>query len=218
MADSIDALRSKYFQSQRENVKRDINQNVQQGENALNRRFASLGLSGSGAAISASLQNKQKAAELGQRAMNDISNQETQANLASAEAEKGRQFQAGEAEKGRQFAAGESRLGREFGAGEAEKGRQFQQGLANQDINLKREFFNTEQGNKLKQLDLAERSFQLEKDAQEFNKRLAEIQSAQNTDVMARNRQGLLGMGGFLGTGLGGEKGLLGTGILSGGK
>ncbi|CAK0758175.1 hypothetical protein CCP2SC5_2480003 [Azospirillaceae bacterium] len=98
---------------------------------------------------------------------------------------------------------------RSFQSSEAEKGRQFQGGLADKDAAMKREFFNTEQGNKLKEMDLAERQFAADKDTTEFNKRMAEIESG-------RENPGLMGGGGFLGTGLGGKKGFLGTGIGAG--
>jgi hypothetical protein len=62
-----------------------------------------------------------------------------------------------------------------------------------------RSMFDVDQGNKLKQLDLAERNFGLEKEAQEFNMRMAEIEAGREAP------QGMLDkLGSNLGKGLGG--------------
>lgn len=205
-APTIEDLQSKrqdFFKQRRADVTQDSQNQLQQGSDALNRRFTSLGLAGSGAAIGADLKNRADVANSQAKALNDVQGQELQAN---------------EGDISRQFSADESQKGRDFSGLEAQKGRDFQGVLANKDFDFKKQAFDVEQGNKLKQMDLAERNFGLEKEAQDFNTRLAEIESGQNAQTIAKNKAGLLGGGGVLGTGLGGEKGFLGTGLFSGGK
>ena len=78
---------------------------------------------------------------------------------------------------------------------EAELGRKFSSDQAAKDMQFKKQLFDVEQGNKVKEIDLAERQFQLDKDTTAFNRRLAELESG-------KEDPGLLGGGGFLGTGL----------------
>lgn len=60
---------------------------------------------------------------------------------------------------------------------ELKEARDFQSGMADKDMALKREFFDREQGNVAKQMDLAERQFAFDKETTEFNKRMAELES-----------------------------------------
>jgi hypothetical protein len=86
----------------------------------------------------------------------------------------------------------EAQKGRDFQSTEAQKNRDFQQ----QDYTFKDKVFAFDKESKLRQMDLADKQFALDKETTEFNKRLAEME-------MNRPGGGLLGYGGFLGTGLG---------------
>lgn len=59
-------------------------------------------------------------------------------------------------------------------------GQEMQLDMADRDLALKKDFFDTEQRNKISELDLAERQFQMDKDTTEFNKRMAELSMNQS--------------------------------------
>ena len=193
MADlaSLEDQKKKFYQQRRDEAQRNAQATLQEGENALTRRFSSLGMQGSGASIAANIKNRENADLMKQKAMNDISAQEVQSNMSELEAEKGRQFSSGEAQKQREFAVAEG-----------ERGRQFQKGISDQEMALRKEMMASDKESKLKSFDLAERQFQLAKDSEEFNRRLAELAMG--------NKGGE--DGGFLGTGLSNES-LIGAGL-----
>ncbi len=85
--------------------------------------------------------------------------------------------------------------GLELQAGEADIGRQFAVQQGDKDMAFKRSLFDLEQGNKVKELNLAERQFALDADTTGFNRRMAELEANRETP-------GLLGGGGFMGTGI----------------
>lgn len=186
-------MRAKFFQSQRDIANQDIarqradafraqNQQQDEAQDMIRRRFASMGAGGSGAEIAALAKlNEQGLA--GQRDINDRIGAGVLDNLRSQE-----------------------------------QNAELQQALAGRDELFKRELAGTDQANKLAQLDMAMKQFEIDKDTTAFNRRMAEIEYGANTNATRRARAGLLGQGGFLGTGLGAEGGLLGTGLLSGGK
>jgi len=187
---TADELRNKFMAQRRQDIETQANRADQQQQEALNRRFTSLGQGASGAAIKAGQLASQGIQEQKGRQLGELEGQAAQQELAT-------QLQ-------REQIAGQQGFAKE---------------MAGRDEALKREFFNTEQENKLKQLDLAERQFQLDKDAQEFNKRLAEIEAGRQPGGMFDN---LLGnRGGFMGTGVGGGTGATAgraqTAILTGG-
>lgn len=156
--ESLQSMRNQYFQQRRGDANQNAFRTQQEGEDALNRRFASLGAQGTGASIAALQKNRDMAAEGRNKAIADIQGQE---------------LQAGEGDIARQAAADENRAARGFQGTEAEKQRQFQGGLAGQDLAFKQSSFNTEQSNKLKELELAQQQFNLDKETTEFNKNLA---------------------------------------------
>lgn len=141
--------RAEFFKQRRGEVNQDAQNQLQEGSDALNRRFTSLGMSGSGAAIGADLKNRDAVAASKAKALSDVQGQELQAN--------------------------EGDIGREFQGAEAQKGRDFSGGLAAADSAQRQKFFDVEQGNKLTQIDLAKKQFDMDKDAYDFNKRMAEI-------------------------------------------
>lgn len=206
----VNAQRAKLFQTQRDQAERQVNANAQQQNDVISRRMAAIGQgSGSGAAMGLQRQAANDAIQQKQQAFDTVNANETAANLQAAEAQAGRDFQSREAQLGRDFAAKESLAGRNFSADESRLGREFQGGLAAKDEAMKREFFGVEQGNTQKQIQLAREQFELDKDTTAFNRRMAEIESQ-------KEDPGLLGQGGFLGTGLDPKAGGLGGAVARG--
>lgn len=187
----IQAQRQKFFAGRRGEIQQQGNAQTQEAQDAIARRMTSIGQGASGAALAAQAKAREGIMQQTQAAQNDLAGQEMQA-----------QFQ----EEGLL----DQVRAREFAAKEAALGRDFQGGMAEKDMTFKRGLFDVEQGNKIREMDLAERQFALDKDTTEFNRRMAEIEAA-------KKDPGLFGGGGFLGTGLGGGSGgtkrLLGTGI-----
>ena len=73
--------------------------------------------------------------------------------------------------------------GQELQAGEGDLAREQQGGQFGQTLAAQKEMFNTEQGNKLAAIDMAQKQFAMDQDAQAFNMRLAELQSGQKVDL-----------------------------------
>lgn len=164
------------FDVLRRRAKREANVQTQQGQEALKRRFASIGQLNSGAAIKQQQIAHQQGAERAERATQNIDLAEAQENQRRKELIEGRQFQSGEAAKqrefitgerlggqefagnqaqlGREFATSERLGGQEFAGGEAQKQRDFQQGLADREFQsqMQQNFFN----NSATMLNLAE--------------------------------------------------------------
>lgn len=154
-APDVNAMRQKFFQARRDDVDRNTRGQQQETDDALQRRFTALGQGGSGAAIGAQLKAREGLQAQRNAAMGDVDAQEAGAQMQSAEAQLGRDFQ------------------RSFGLEMADK-----------DMGFKRQLFDIEQGNKLKEIDLAERQFALDRDTTEFNKRMAEIEAGRKPPGM----------------------------------
>lgn len=156
---------------QRSNQKYD--QQKQQGNEALQRRFAAMGALNSGAALKAEQLNNQQVDEAKDMAARDIDLQEqegaNQRNFASQEAEKARQFQ------GQQ--------------------NQLQRDMGSRELDLRKYLGELEQSNTAKRLDLELKNSDLEREAMYFNQDMANWEK--------KHSGGLLGAGGFLGTGIG---------------
>jgi hypothetical protein len=129
------------FEILRRRAKREANVQTQQGQEALKRRFASIGQLNSGAAIKQQQIARQQGAERAERAAQTVDLAEAQENQRRKELIEGRQFQSGESQKqrefltgerigGQEFATGERIGGQEFVSGEADKARRTQVGLA----------------------------------------------------------------------------------------
>lgn len=146
----LSMMRKNFFNQRRQEAQQNVNAQGQEAQDAIQRRFSSLGAAGSGAQMGVMQKARDAAADQGRVATRDIDQGELQANMAAQEADLGRQ--------------------------EAQKGR-----------DLQSQFFNTEQGNKLKQLDLAERNFQLEKEAQDFNRAMAEAEANRKPNGILSN-------------------------------
>lgn len=140
MAVDYGAMKQKFFQGRRDDIERNANAQGQQVGDALTRRFAAIGQSGSGAAMAAQLKGQEQVQGQANQARNELAGAEVQSM-------------------------------------EPDIQRQFQEKLTMGDQAFKKGMFDVEQGNKLKELDLAERNFALDKDTTEFNKRMAEIEA-----------------------------------------
>ena len=184
MPQDINQMRQEYFKQRRSDVNQQATAARQEGEDMLTRRFATMGGTGSGAAIAAMQKNREMANENLRKGNQDVAAQELQVQ----EGDMGREFQASETQKARE---------------DAQRARDFQGGLAGQDLAFKREAFGKENENKLAELDLARKQFELDKDTTEFNKRMAEAGGG-----------GGGGGGGLFGTG----QGSLVGGVLDTGK
>lgn len=97
------AKRQQFLQNKRDEVQRQANQGLQQNNDAIARRFAALGASGSGAQIAAGLKAQDQAAAQQRQGMADVDAQE----LQMQEGDINRAFQSGEAQKQRDFQGGQ---------------------------------------------------------------------------------------------------------------
>lgn len=101
---------------------------TQQSEQALKRRFASIGSLGSGASIKAGQQVRQQGGEALARAREGIEAQKTAEDIRRQDVLEGRQFATSERESQQQFAGDQAKLGREFARGERTASQEFGRG------------------------------------------------------------------------------------------
>lgn len=160
--ENLKKQRDQFFQNKRNESIQGANAQAQAGDDAIQRRFASMGASGSGAQIAALQKNRDAGMDAQRKAQADVGAME---------------LQAGESDFGRSFQANEANAARQFQANEANTARQFQGSMSDKDIAFKQKLADTEQGNKLQEIDLAKQQFALDKDTTEFNKRMAEIEA-----------------------------------------
>ena len=175
--DELQKLKQDVFQKRREQAVQQANVGGQKAQDVLTRRFAAMGGVGSGAEIQSKLRAKQEAEQGKQQALQGIGEQE----LQSQQQDLAMKMQQDESQKGREFAASEAEKGRQAAMAEAEKGRMFQEKMADKDMAQKREIFEFERTAKLREMDLAQQQFELDKATTEFNKRMAELSSSQPT-------------------------------------
>lgn len=150
-----------------------LNAQNQSNQDAMSRRFAAMGGQNSGAYVKAAQIGDQQANETRANAMNQIGMQESQARRALQQGEATKEFQSGESTK-------------QFNANQATQYKQ----LSNQ---FNQSLF--ENNSKIAQLDMAQKQAVADSQATNFNADMANWQ--------AQRSGGLLGAGGFLGTGLG---------------
>lgn len=129
----------------------------QQAQEALKRRFASLGALNTGAAL--------KQEQLAQEQIGKAQ-EEAMGNLDLAEAQEARRRQEFDIQA----------------VQEPEKQRAFQREQAGLERDFRKEVFAFEKESKLKQLDLAEREYKAEQDATEFNKLMAAVNAGLDVD------------------------------------
>lgn len=130
MAD-VNEMRQKFFQGRRADIDQAQRENEQSVQDQLRRKFASIGQSGSGAEIGATIKAQGDLAKQRESALRNLSGEELQSQIQEAESQRQRDFQGGLA--GRQEA-----LQREQMAKQGEQfGKQF--GLAEQQFALDKE-------------------------------------------------------------------------------
>lgn len=169
------------FELARKRAKQQVGAATQEQTGALKRRFASLGLGQSGAAIKAEQQALQRGAGAMERAEEGIQAQEFAEQARKREIQEGREFAAGQAQKQREFASGESALGRRAQELAQTRGIDAQKAmqLAQQEFASGEAKLGREEGAKQAQLDrdfqqgLADRTFELQKSAQDFSQTMA---------------------------------------------
>lgn len=150
------------FDIARKRAEQQSRASIQGQQEALKRRFASMGAAGSGAA----LKQEQLAAEKGQeqlgQQMEAIGAAEQQEEQRKSEVAQAQQFQSGEAEKARQFAIAERQAGEQFQTANTAKTQAFQERV---------QAWNESQAGK--EMDMALQQFNQDKETTEFNRRLS---------------------------------------------
>ena len=137
---------------------------LQEQQDALKRRFASLGATSSGAALKQQQLASEKSQEQLQSTNEAIGAQESAENLRRQDIQDERQFQKGMAEEGRKFAIAEREAGQGFQAAQTQKQMDFQ--------NKIQTWSQSQAG---KEFDLAMNQYEQDKATTEFNKRLQAI-------------------------------------------
>jgi len=176
------------FDAARRRAEQSSTMDAQKNSEALQRRFASLGASNSGAAIKAEQTARDESVAKRESAMENINAAEAQ-DIAQKE----------ERQVDRDFQAQQAKVGREFQAGETELQRGFQREQSGIDRAFQDKVFSFDKESKLKQLDLSFQQLDLAKSESDFNRRMAERTQGWNED----NQGGFFGAGGTLGLGLG---------------
>ena len=138
--ENLKKMRTQFFDARRGEAVQGANAQTQQGDDAIQRRFASMGAQGSGAQIAAMQKNRDGGMEAQRKAQADVGALE---------------LQAGEADHGRDFQLGMARE------------------MSDKDLAFKQRLSDTEQGNKLQEMDLAKQQFELDKETTAFNKQMA---------------------------------------------
>lgn len=163
------------YDKQRQEATQRIGVQAQQGGDALKRRFASLGGLNSGAAIKAQQLNDDNAMQAKESAVAGI-------NATQAQDEANRDMRREETQQAQSFQSGEAQKARDFTKAHNDMDRQFQEKV-----------FAADQGSKLRQLDLADKTFAFQKDQAGFENQIKLSQD--------KKSGGLFGAGGFLGLG-----------------
>lgn len=165
---------------------------ISEEQDALKRRFASIGATGSGASI----KSAQQAEQAGSRRLSQGKGALEIARLGEeqrlGEIESAREFQRGEREAGQLFAGGQAALGRKFASFERAAGQRF----AGEQARLGREFTTSErEAAQIFNQGLADREFEL-------NKLISMANLGMAQDQLDENKKGILG--GLLGNDFGG--------------
>lgn len=190
----------------RNKANEQINQASSAAQDAIQRRFASMGALNSGAAIKSQQLQQENTDKQKADTLQGIGFQEAQARRALENEEAQKEYQSQEALKGRKFSADEASLGRRFSADQAKQARNFEAQQQVLQRNMQREFFNADQqfkndvfkfesGTKIQGLEQAWQQFELDKENTDYNK--------EQNEWTKRHSGGLFGAGGFLGLGFG---------------
>ena len=155
---------------------------LQEQQEALKRRFASLGATSSGAAIKQQQIAAEKSQEQLQGAQEAIGAAETAENLRRSDIKEEREFQRGMAEEGRKFAIAEREAGQSFQAGQTQRQMDFQQRI--------QDWSQSQAG---KEFDLAFKQFEQDRDTTEFNKRLQGLMAGKDLGLGSEQLENLFG-------------------------
>lgn len=184
------------YDAMRARLNSQYSQQQSQAQDSLDRQFAAMG-GGPGNGAQAK-QTENLATGIAQQKGNDlmgINAQEGQTRTALQQQEEQKAFESGEQQKGYAFQAGQADLGRQFQANElqAQQGMQAQE--FNQQMGMQQNQFNFDANAKIAGLNQAYQQSQSDAAIQAFN--------AQMEQYKQRHSGGLLGAGGFLGSGIG---------------
>lgn len=125
-APNLQAKRQQFLQGRRGDVQRQANAGLQQNQDAINRRFAAMGATGSGASIAANLKAQDQSSQQAQQGMAGVDAQELQ--MMEGDATRGQQ----ESQFSRQLTNQQDQFGKTFGLQRDQFGegqRQFDAGL-----------------------------------------------------------------------------------------
>ena len=181
-------------------AKQEVNAQTQEAKDAMARRFASMGLQNSGAAIKTEGIVQQKSNEALNNRLEGIQGQEEQEyqrldevkqarDFAKSEREAGQQFGAGQADIQRKFASDEAKFGRDFAMkqmqesqnfakGERVAGQSFAQDMTDRQQQFQKDFVLGPQGEQWqKQYELAMKQFEMDAATTAFNTQMAESEA-----------------------------------------
>jgi len=154
----------------RKRAEQDVKAGVGEQQEALKRRFASLGATGSGESIKLEQQTQQRGQKALGEAREGLAVAESGERQRAGEIQAQREFQKGEREASQTFGAGQAKLGREFARGERLGGQGFAAEQALNQLN----FAKSEAGlNRTLQSDQFNQEFDLNSIISQFNMDLA---------------------------------------------
>ena len=125
MAEPIKSDPNARFDRARQQAKRDVTGQTQQNEEALKRRFASLGMQNSGAAIKQEQVSKEQGQGVLQRRLEGIQGQQEEETQRRDEIKQAREYATSERVAGQAFGAEQAGIGRSFAAEQSGLGRSF---------------------------------------------------------------------------------------------
>jgi hypothetical protein len=177
------------FEAMRRRAKQAQQSQTQESQQKLERNFARFG----GLNTGAYAKQTQLLDEASNRQAADVEEQirgaEMQERKRKDEILQNKEFQSGEAQKQRDFVSAQEKLGRDF-----------QREISDKDFSFRDKVFNAENSSRLKQMEIQQqqfdKSYALEKDAQEFNKMMARIEADKPTDLLGSLLGPAFSMGG----------------------
>lgn len=164
----------------------------QQTDDALKRRFASMGALNSGEYVKQQQVAGDQLAQRQDQVNAQIGATEAQERMQLEQVEKQREFQSGEAEKQRGFMGGENAMQRAFAADQTKLGQQFQSGETEKAFGRQKSYLDQDVEFKKLAASLAERQFNNEALAQQYNMGLSAWETG-NGDQFLKWLQGSIG-------------------------
>lgn len=138
----------------RKKVTEQANQSNQSAQDALQRRFASMGALNSGSSIKQQQLQNEQSEQQKMSALEGVNVQEAQARRTLMQEEQQKEYQSTEAARGRAFGAEEGQVGRDFQSMEAQKARASQEGMFASDLEFKKWAASLANDTALKQLEV----------------------------------------------------------------